>query len=129
LGSKRIFISLYLLAFVLMEGLLIASNGSAESAPPFFKKRSSETSFLSQSLYLYQKILSRSDGDRCPMVPSCSGYAKQAFNTHGFIKGWILTSDRLLRCGHDEVEQSGRKLIKGQYKTPDPLNKNDFLFR
>lgn len=63
------------------------------------------------------------------MVPSCSGYAKQAFHTHGFIKGWILTSDRLLRCGHDEVELSGRKLIKGQYKTPDPLNKNDFLFR
>lgn len=63
------------------------------------------------------------------MYPSCSTYARQAFRTHGAIKGWILASDRLLRCGHDEIELSGRKKIKGQYVTPDPLEKNDFLFR
>jgi putative component of membrane protein insertase Oxa1/YidC/SpoIIIJ protein YidD len=95
----------------------------------FPKKKRQETSFLSQSIGIYQNFLSRSDDDRCPMYPSCSTYAKQAFHTHGLIKGWILTSDRLLRCGHDEIELSGRKIIKGKYKTPDPLDKNDFLFR
>lgn len=86
-------------------------------------------SFFDQTIRLYQKILSRSDGDRCPMYPSCSAYAKQAFNTHGPVKGWILTSDRLLRCGHDEIELSGQKQINGKYLTPDPLDKNDFLYK
>ena len=129
MGSKCIFISLYLLAFIFLDGPMFGSIGLAESVPPALQKAPQETSFLSQSLSFYQKILSHSDGDRCPMYPSCSAYAKQAFHTHGLIKGWILTSDRLLRCGHDEVKLSGRKLIKGRYKTPDPLDKNDFLFR
>ena len=127
--SKRITTSLLLLTFIFIEGLIITSYGLTETEHSLPKKKYQETSFLSQSIELYQKILSRSDGDRCPMHPSCSTYAKQAFRTHGILKGWILTSDRLLRCGYDEIELSGRKIIKGKYKTPDPLYKNDFLYR
>jgi putative membrane protein insertion efficiency factor len=128
LGSNCLFISLFLLPIIFADGLFIVSyGGGAEHS--LSKKEHQETSFLSQSIEIYQKFLSRSDGDRCPMYPSCSAYAKQAFHAHGLIKGWILTSDRLLRCGHDEIELSGRKIIKGKYKTPDPLDKNDFLFR
>ena len=101
----------------------------AECGQNFSEERSTEKSFLEQSIGLYQKFLSGADGGRCPMYPSCSAYAKQAFHSHGFLKGWILTSDRLLRCGHDELRLSGQQKIKGKYLTPDPLDRNDFLFK
>ncbi|MGD9209829.1 MAG: membrane protein insertion efficiency factor YidD [Desulfobacteraceae bacterium] len=112
---------------LMISGSIAHAEAEAWKIPP--KKKLEDPSFFSQSIRTYQKIISRSDGDRCPMYPSCSAYARQAFQTHGLIKGWILTSDRLLRCGHDEVHLSGRIQINGKYVTPDPLNKNDFLFK
>jgi len=50
---------------------------------------------------IYKHYISPIDGDRCPMYPSCSQYAKEAFHRYGFFKGLILTFDRLLRCGSD----------------------------
>jgi uncharacterized protein len=73
-------------------------------------------------LDLYQRFISGADGQRCPMYPSCSHYARHAFEKHGFIKGWILTSDRLLRCGRDETRLS-RQHHGGAY---DPLEANTF---
>lgn len=37
----------------------------------------------------------------CDYYPSCSQYTKQAIQKHGFIKGWLLGCDRLLRCNSD----------------------------
>jgi uncharacterized protein len=34
----------------------------------------------------------------CRFVPSCSHYATEAFETHGFVKGLGLSLKRLLRC-------------------------------
>lgn len=114
---------------VVIYCLMVGSNTRTDAGqfPP--SKNNRDASFLDQSIRIYQKYLSRSDGDRCPMYPSCSAYARQAFKTHGPIKGWILTTDRLLRCGHDEVDLSDRIRINGKYVTPDPLNNNDFLFK
>ncbi len=49
----------------------------------------------------YQEWMSPVDGHSCPMHPSCSNYSKQAIEKHGFSTGVNMTSDRLLRCGHD----------------------------
>lgn len=49
----------------------------------------------------YKTYISPVGGDRCPMYPSCSTYSKQAFSQYGFITGFILTADRLTRCGND----------------------------
>lgn len=75
-------------------------------------------------LKFYQKIISRADGDRCPMYPSCSHYASNAFKQHGVLKGWILTCDRLLRCGHDEVRKAPKVQINGRLYTYDPVKVN-----
>ena len=72
----------------------------------------------------FQKVISRADGDRCAMYPSCSHYATQAFQRHGLIRGWILTCDRLLRCGHDEVRRSAKVRSKGRQLTLDTLKAN-----
>jgi len=107
----------------------VTATANAQELKDLFSTAPQETSLFASTIQLYQKFISSSDGDRCPMYPSCSAYAKKAFQVHGLLKGWILTSDRLIRCGHDEVELSGRKLIKGKYLTPDPLENNDFLYK
>jgi putative component of membrane protein insertase Oxa1/YidC/SpoIIIJ protein YidD len=34
----------------------------------------------------------------CPMYPSCSEYAKQAFQKYGFFMGAMIATDRVMRC-------------------------------
>ena len=62
----------------------------------------------------------------CPMYPGCSDYCRQAIEKHGPLIGWIMTCDRLLRCGRDELDTSPRILANGQPKCYDPLARNDW---
>jgi putative membrane protein insertion efficiency factor len=58
---------------------------------------------------LYQLTLSPFFGKDCRFAPTCSEYAIQAFQKHGFFKGCKLTVCRLLKChpwhpgGVDEI--------------------------
>lgn len=74
----------------------------------------------------YQDHISAADGNRCPMTPSCSEYAARAIEKHGPIIGWIMASDRLIRCGRDEVKISPSVRINGMDYTADPVSANDF---
>jgi len=65
-------------------------------------------------------------GGECPMAPTCSEYCRQAFEKHGFLMGWLMSVDRLLRCGRDELRISPHVFINGEQKTYDPLDANDF---
>jgi putative membrane protein insertion efficiency factor len=75
---------------------------------------------------LFQKFISKADGDRCAMYPGCSHYAAQAFEQYGVIKGWLLTSDRLMRCGRDETRLATPIRVKGVRRAYDPLAANTF---
>lgn len=46
----------------------------------------------------YQKFISPLFPPRCKYYPTCSAYAIQALEKHGFIKGTILAVWRILRC-------------------------------
>jgi len=81
-------------------------------------------SVWSPPLKFFQKVISKADGDRCPMSPSCSHYAGQAFERHGALLGWILTCDRLLRCGHDELRLSPKVQVNGSPRIFDPVDAN-----
>ena len=88
-----------------------------------------ETAFAKdQNIFIrfYQEHLSSVDGNRCPMVPSCSRYAAQAFEKHGPLIGWIMSCDRLVRCGRDEAGISKKIMIHHQEFIYDPLEANDF---
>jgi putative membrane protein insertion efficiency factor len=74
----------------------------------------------------YQDYISRVDGNRCPMHPTCSQYCIEAFKKHGTFLGWIMCSDRLIRCGRDERKLSDPVLIDGQKRSYDPVSNNDF---
>ena len=57
----------------------------------------------------YQVALSPYFGKHCRFTPTCSHYAIQALQTHGFFKGFWLTIKRLSKChpwhvgGYDSV--------------------------
>jgi len=81
------------------------------------------------SLYpikFYQDYISSVDGNRCPMHPTCSQYCIEAFKKHGTFLGWIMCSDRLMRCGRDENKLSDPIWIDGKKRTYDPVSNNDF---
>jgi putative membrane protein insertion efficiency factor len=58
---------------------------------------------------VYQYTLAWLLGGHCRFTPSCSHYALEAIEKHGFIKGWCLAVWRILRC---------QPLCKGG---PDPV--------
>jgi len=74
----------------------------------------------------YQEYISPIDGSNCGMTPSCSEYSKEAFEKHGFFAGWMMTMDRLFRCGRDELRLSPWIRVNGEFKCKDPVENNDF---
>ena len=50
---------------------------------------------------IYQQYISGIKGSECGMTPSCSNYAIRAFRTYNPIIAFSMTTDRLVRCGHD----------------------------
>ncbi len=58
----------------------------------------------------YKYCISPYLGNHCRFYPSCSSYAIEAFQKKGFIKGFLLTVWRILRCnpfckgGYDPVK-------------------------
>jgi len=74
----------------------------------------------------YSAYISQIDGKNCPMYPSCSKYSVQCFKKHDFFIGWMMTCDRLFRCGRDELRLSPQIIVNGKLKWYDPLENNDF---
>jgi hypothetical protein len=63
----------------------------------------------------HQEVISPVDGPRSHYRPSSSQYMKQAMHRYGFIKGYVMGCDRLLRENDEEwvyrkVEYNGRIL-------------------
>ena len=87
------------------------------------------TNPLSSMIAFYQGPLNHLSAVRsgeCPMYPSDSTYSLQSIQKHGLLAGWIMTMDRLMRCGRDETRLSPKIIINGKVKYYDPVEKNDF---
>ena len=66
-------------------------------------------------IWFHQNILSPVDGPRSHFRPSSSGYMLEAVRKHGFIQGFLMGCDRLMRENDEEwvyykVEYEGRTL-------------------
>ena len=112
------FIILYIFCGAAFAGQNVAiakNNNSYQTANP-----------VVYPVKFFNKYISGADGNRCQMYPSCSKYCIEAFNKHGALLGWIMGSDRLVRCGRDEVKLSAPILINGEKRIYDPVSNNDF---
>ncbi len=65
----------------------------------------------------------------CPMYPSCSQYSKGCIQKYGFIVGWMMTCDRLMRCGRDDIKWVPRIYVNGKWKYHDPIEMNTLYTR
>ena len=50
------------------------------------------------AIRFYQLFISTQDAPSCNFVPSCSRFGVETIRRLGFIRGILLTSDRLQRC-------------------------------
>jgi len=121
--SSNNILQIFIFGFIVL--LLSPAVYGDESQSPL-SIAETDTGPMAYPLKFFRNTISRADGHRCPMHPSCSEYSAQAFQKHGFIIGWIMTSDRLLRCGRDEKKLSENIIIGDQVRTFDPLHNNDF---
>jgi hypothetical protein len=60
---------------------------------------------------------------------TCSQYCIEAIKKHGTFLGWIMCSDRLIRCGRDEKKLSDPTWIDGVKRSYDPVSNNDFWWQ
>ncbi len=69
----------------------------------------------------YKRFISPHLGNNCRFTPTCSEYAMQALESHGTVKGMLLSLWRLLRCnpfgkvGYDPPPE------KGSWRNPQRL--------
>ena len=115
-GKVRVFCFVFL--------LLLAGSGVARALSDTLESR--EATVGGQWFHFYKTVVSATDGDRCTMSPSCSSYAAQAFKKYGFCMGWIISCDRLIRCGRDETRLSPHIQSGNRVLTKDTLEDNDF---
>jgi putative membrane protein insertion efficiency factor len=69
-------------------------------------------SVLISPIRAYKFFLSPWVGHSCRFTPTCSSYAIEAIETHGPVRGLILSTKRVTRChpwcggGHDPVPET-----------------------
>ncbi|MBI5592254.1 MAG: membrane protein insertion efficiency factor YidD [Deltaproteobacteria bacterium] len=115
----------FLYLVIVCWSLVLPVPSPAHDPDPSGNGPNSESSLPLFPISFYQKIISPAVGNRCQMSPSCSAYSKEAFQTHGFFLGWIMTCDRLMRCGRDETDVSPGVWTPEGRLTLDPLSAND----
>jgi len=121
---QKIIISIiFLLCFSYLTTIRIGSCKAEEK-----EDTPSATKVMVETIKFYQKVISPAGGDRCPMYPSCSNYALQAFQKHGFLLGWMMSADRLMRENASNPSNYSLISIKGQLRYYDPLENHDFWF-
>ena len=83
-----------------------------------------------QFIYLHWNFISRVDGDRCRMKPSCSVFSHQAYSRYGFFKGTVLTFDRLLHEGNEYmVSPVYFDVVNGRMVVLDGIDNNTFWWK
>jgi uncharacterized protein len=118
--KNNLFILISLITILLMTIPCYADNSHRQN-----QDLSDGSPFLFP-IHFYRKYISGADGDRCPMHPSCSTYSLEAIKKHGPLKGWIMTCDRLIRCGRDETKLGPPVIAGEKTRTNDPVKNNDF---
>ncbi|WP_206524413.1 membrane protein insertion efficiency factor YidD [Lujinxingia sediminis] len=90
---------------------------------------SANSGIFTTAYRLYSRHLTAVDGPRCEHRPTCSRYAYEAVQHHGFLLGSWLAVDRLMRSNSSSVLRRLpiEKIEEGSVYYRDPIEDNDFF--
>ena len=114
---------------VILTGMALVFFTGCASRKPDAPPNITGNTAVSGAIQFYRGPLNHLDAVRdgtCPMHPSCSAYAMDAFDKHGPLTGFTMTFDRLIRCGRDETDLSQKIYMNNRWRTHDPVRHNDF---
>jgi putative component of membrane protein insertase Oxa1/YidC/SpoIIIJ protein YidD len=108
--------TIFLFVFILiLQPVFAQSENYTDAFLNFFKEdHTKKTETPSTWFQFYKKYISSQDHGNCIYEPSCSVYAKNAIKKYGFLKGMIISSDRLSRCNSHQtllLKKSGNTKI------------------
>ena len=85
----------------------------------FNPQETSELKLVATGLIrLYQKFISSQDGPTCNFSPSCSRFGMACIQEYGFVRGILLTADRLLRCNGSQSNYHHKDRVTSKYIDP-----------
>ena len=106
------------LQFIVKSNPIIDYNSAKKFSIGLDLQETSEMKlFLLGSIRLYQLFISTQDLSVCNFTPSCSHFAQEAIRRYGFIRGVLMTSDRLQRCNSMSIYYAWDERT-GKYKDP-----------
>ncbi|MBN2261569.1 MAG: membrane protein insertion efficiency factor YidD [Prolixibacteraceae bacterium] len=75
-------------------------------------------------LFIYQNTVSQHFSADCLYSPSCSEFSKLAVKEYGFVKGGLLSFDRLNRCTRlSAVDLKPSTIDPHTHRSSDPISK------
>lgn len=77
--------------------------------------------FAEKAIQFHQQVISPADGPRSHYYPSSSQYTKEAMRKYGFLKGYIMGCDRLMRENDEEWIYRSYTLPDGTILKHDPV--------
>lgn len=112
----------------------VARASMPEGGPPGWDEggggaAASNSGIFTTAYRLYSRHLTAVDGPRCEHRPTCSRYAYEAVQHHGFMLGSWLAVDRLMRSNSSSVLRRLpiEKIEEGSVYYRDPIDDNDFF--
>lgn len=100
------------------KGAELAKN---KPSSPSLLPRTDVPSRVAEVLIAFrQNVLSQADGPRSNFRPSSSEYMKLAIRKHGFLKGYLMGCDRLLRENKDPWVYRTTILWDMEFKYDEP---------
>jgi putative component of membrane protein insertase Oxa1/YidC/SpoIIIJ protein YidD len=115
-------------AWLLLMLCILTIQGCAHNSQNQTESMLANASFYQGAIKFYRGPLNHLRAVRrgeCPMYPSCSEYSRQAIARFGFTKGWVMSMDRMMRCGRDETRLAPKIWVNGKLKYYDPIEKNN----
>jgi putative component of membrane protein insertase Oxa1/YidC/SpoIIIJ protein YidD len=101
----------------------------AQLARPLQKKEETSYSIATQIadkvIRFHQEVISPADGPRSSFRPTSSRYMQLAMQRYGFLKGFVMGCDRLLR-ENDEKWVYRTVQVDGQIFKYDPAKENKY---
>lgn len=102
------------------------SDLKSPSPPPPLESPSLATHLADLVIRFHQEVISPVDGPRSHYRPSSSQYMHQAIHRYGFLKGFIMGCDRLLRENDEEWVYRTIQDTDGKIFKYDPAKANKY---